>query len=107
MRLLLLVGLGSLVLESPLRAESVVRQDHVVVTYDGVEEAHATAVARVVEAARAVAAKLDFDMPKTVTVRVSARLGRGTGLFNDGDQGIFLTVRSDKDFRKPADSGVF
>ena len=89
------------------RSESVVRRDHVVVTHDGVEELHATAVARVVESARAAAAKLGYDMPATINVSVSVRLAGGSGLFNDGDRGLFLTVRSAKDFRKPADSGVF
>jgi hypothetical protein len=107
MRLLPLAGLAFLILASPTQADSVVRRDHVIVSYDGADETHATAVAKVVESARAAAAKLGFDMPKTVTVNVSARLAGGAGLFNDGDQGIFLTVRSERDFRKPADSGVF
>ena len=42
-----------------------------------------------------------------MTVNVSVRPVGGAGLFNDGDRSVFLTVRSAKDFRKPADSGVF
>jgi hypothetical protein len=102
-----LTGLCLLALTTPARSESVVRRDHVVVTYDGIDEARATAVARVVESARGAAAKLGFDLPATVTVTISARLAGGAGLFNDGDRGIFLTVRSARDFRPPADSGVF
>ena len=99
--------LGLLSIAAPARSESVVRRDQVVVSYDGIDEAHATAVAKVVGAARKAAAELGFDMPATVSVRVSVRLAGGAGLFNDGDQGLFLTVRSAKDFRRPADSGVF
>jgi len=107
MRLSSFAGLGFLILTSPVAAESVVQRDHVVVSYEGVNETHAAAVAKVVDSARAAAAKLGFDMPKTITVNVATRLTGGAGLFNDGDRGIFLTVRSEKDFRKPADSGVF
>jgi hypothetical protein len=107
MRYSALVWLGLLALVASARAESVVRRDHVVVSYDGIEEAQATAVAKVVESARGAAAKLGFDMPAKITVSVSVRLAGGAGLFNDGDHSLFLTVRAAKDFRKPADSGVF
>jgi hypothetical protein len=99
---LLVIGLGAVA-----RADSVVRRDHVVVTYEGVDERLATAVADVVEAARKATADLGFDMPRTVAVNVSARPTGGAGLFNDGDRSIFLTVRSEKDFRRPTASGVF
>jgi RNA polymerase sigma-70 factor (ECF subfamily) len=94
-------------LPTPVLADKVVRRDAVAVSYQGVGEAQATAVANTVQAARTAAAKLGFDMPATINVNVSARLVGGAGLFNDGDRGIFLTVRSEKDFRKPSESGVF
>jgi len=101
-------GLGLVALfPTSVLAEKAVRRDHVMVSYEGVDEAHASAVAKVVESARRSAAKFGFDVPETIAVNVSARLTGGAGLFNDGDRGIFLTVRSDKDFRKPSDSGVF
>ena len=107
-RLSAFAGLGFVVvLPTPVLAEKSVRRDGVVVSYKSVSEAHATAVAKTVQAARVAAAKLGYDMPATIHVNVSARLAGGTGLFNDGDSGIFLTVRSEKDFRQPADSGVF
>jgi hypothetical protein len=84
-----------------------VRRDHVVVTYDGVGETQATAVARVVAGARKAAADRGFDMPRTIDVSVTVRPTGGAGLFNDGDRSVFLTVRSEKDFRRPAATGVF
>jgi hypothetical protein len=46
-------------------------------------------------------------LPKAIVVKAVARLTGSTGLFNDGNDSIFLTVRSDRDLRKPVDSGVF
>ncbi len=84
------------------------RGDHAVVSYSGVSEAYAEAIAATVEAARAVAMEqFGFDMPETIHVTVRAdRRGRPR-LFNDGQDRIDLTVRSEKDLRKPADSGIF
>jgi hypothetical protein len=84
-----------------------VRRDGVVVHADGIPKEYAGAIARTVAAARAAAAKDGFDMPAEVEVRVTADPARGSGLFNDGDRAVFLNVRSDRDLRKPADSGVF
>jgi hypothetical protein len=91
----------------PVFAETSVRRDHVVVNFDGIDKEHAEAIAATVEAARGAAAKIGFDMPKTIVVQASARLAAGAGLFNDGDDRIFLSVRSTKDLRKPKESGVF
>jgi hypothetical protein len=108
LRLLTIAGLGFVAFRpTPVLAENTLRRDGVVVTYEGIGESQATAIAKTVQAASAAAAKLGYDMPATINVNASARLAGGSGLFNDGDRGIFLTVRSEKDFRKPADSGVF
>src|SRR5258708_21775591 len=47
---------------------------HVRATYDGIDEEHARAIARVVEAARAIDAdRYGFEMPETIYVEVSAK----------------------------------
>ena len=107
MRMPLIAALAALVVGPALRADSVVRREHAVVSFDGVSEEQATAVARVVQSARKAAADLGFDMPRTIDVSISVRPTGGAGLFNDGDQNIFLTVRSERDLRRPAASGVF
>jgi len=83
------------------------RTDHVVISYSsGIGEQYAQAIARTVETARAVALEqFGFDMPEIVAVQV--RHGKHVRLFNDGDDRLFLTVRSDADLRKPSDNGIF
>src|SRR5262245_7197764 len=108
LRLSAIIALGlAAFLPAPILADKTVRRDGVVVLYEGIDDTHAIAIARTVQAARSAAARLGFDMPPTINVNVSTRLAGGTGLFNDGDRSIFLTVRSEKDLRKPAESGVF
>ena len=85
---------------------STYRLDHTVVSYRGVSKEYAEAIARTVEAARAIAVEqFGFDMPETVVVNVEE--GRYLRLFNDGRDHVFLKVRSEADVRQPSKSGVF
>ena len=81
---------------------------HVRVNFNGVDEAHARAVARTVAAARAICIdKFAFDMPETIYVDVSAKADQSVRLFNDGVDRFSLSLRSAADLRKPATSGTF
>jgi len=85
-----------------------VRTDHAVVRYAGLDEKHAKALAEVVEAARAAAVEqFGFDMPDTVAVEVTCDRKARPRLFNDGQDRLFLTVRSAADLRQPRYSGIF
>jgi hypothetical protein len=96
-----------LVTATSLRADEVIRRDHVVVTYSDIDAEYATAIAKIVDAARSAAIKLGYDLPKKIQVSIHVQLRGSTHLFNDGDQSIVLTIRSKKDLRKPSDSGVY
>ena len=84
------------------------RSDHAVVFYTGIGEKYAKAIAEVAEAARAeVAAQHGLDMPETITVTVTADPSGRPRLFTDGQDRMFLTVRSERDLRQPRYSGIF
>jgi hypothetical protein len=84
------------------------RLAHVEVTATGISDAYTKAIARTVEAARAVALEqFGFDMPDTIHVSATASPGTATQLFTDGDDHITLTVPSEDKLRPPAESGVF
>lgn len=88
--------------------DAICREDHAVVSYSGIDQAYAKAIARTVQAARAVAVEqFGFDMPKTITVSVRADAAARVRLFNDGQDRFSLTVRGLRDLRKPAASGIF
>jgi len=84
-----------------------IAREHVVVSYDGIGKQYAEAIARTVSAARAVAAEqFGFDVPETITVTVAVN-AEERRLFNDGQDRISLTVRSEEDLLRPSTSGVF
>jgi hypothetical protein len=88
--------------------EKLTRLPHVEVTTVGIGDAYANAIARTVEAARAVAIEqFGFDMPDTIYVSAVAAPGKGTRLFNDGQDRINLTVPSADKLQRPAVTGVF
>lgn len=106
----LAIILATIVLASP--AVSVAAEqfghDHVVVSYAGISRAYAEAIGRTVAAARKVAAEqYGFDMPQTIAVDVTVDPQAKVGLFNDGQDHLFLTIRSEANLRKPSDSGTF
>jgi hypothetical protein len=91
-----------------LAAEQTHRADHVVVTYAGTGEAYPAAMARVIAAARGLAAgDFGFDMPETVYLRVSVGPQHETRLFTDGKDRFTLSARAEKDLHKPSETGIF
>jgi hypothetical protein len=88
--------------------EEVYRIDNVVVTYDGIEQQYVQAIARVAKAARGVAVQqFGFDMPETIKINATQDAKQPVRLFNDGQDRLYLAVRTAKDLRKPSESGVF
>ena len=78
------------------------RSDHVAVSYTGVDESQAQAIATVVEAARKAAiADFGFDMPDSIAVSVDCRPGNPVRLFNDGQDRFNLGLRSKADLAPP------
>jgi hypothetical protein len=91
-----------------LAAAETIESDHVVVSYVKVDKAYAKSIARIVEIARATAIeKFGFDMPAVIKVSVTAAPAANVRLWTNGRDGIFLTVRSQRDLRKPEISGIF
>ena len=85
------------------------RCEHAVVSYSsGIGEVYVEAIATTAQTARAVAVEqFGLNMPRTVGITVrSDRRGR-VRLFNDGQDHMSLTIRSERDLRKPAESGIF
>jgi len=88
--------------------EQVYRTDNAVVTYSGIGIEYAEALAQTTGAARAIAVRhCDFDMPDTIKITVRSDPGQRVRLFNDGNDRLYLTVRTAKDLSKPSESGVF
>lgn len=86
--------------------DGTIERDGAAVSYKGIDRTCAEAIARTVSAARVLAVEqFGFDMPKTIAVRMQT--GGAVRLFNDGQDRFSLTVRSDRDLRKPAASGIF
>jgi hypothetical protein len=84
------------------------RGDHVTVSYEKIGKDYAEALGRTLSAARrAAAAQFAFDMPETIHLEVTVDPQAKVNLFNDGQDRIFLTIRSEEDLRKPASSGIF
>ena len=98
-----------LVLAGPVfAAEQTYRADHVVVTYAGTGEPYPAAMARVIAAARGLAAgDFGFDMPETVYLRVSVGPQEQVRLFTDGKDRFTLSARAEKDLHKPSETGIF
>ena len=89
-------------------AGKVTRLAHVQLTSRGISDAYANAIARTVEAARAVAIEqFGFDMPHTIRVSAVASQTSETRLFNDGEDHINLSVPSEETLLRPAVTGVF
>lgn len=89
-------------------AAEVVRREGVVVSYTGISQHYAEAIARTVAAARAVAIEqFGFDMPQTITVTATCDPQSRVRLFNDGQDRFSLTIRSESDLRRPSVTGIF
>jgi hypothetical protein len=91
------------------RAEQgTVQREHIAVHYDGVEEKHAEALARVAIAARAAAlVRFAFDVPERITIHIDLKPSAKTRFWTDGNDTFNLTVARVDDLAPPATSGVF
>lgn len=104
----ILAVLGAAWPASRLQAQESLRMEGVNVSYSGISRPYAEAIGRTVAAARSIAVeKFGFDMPKTITVNVTADPAGTVRLFNDGADRFSLSVRSESDLRKPSSTGVF
>ena len=103
------VGLIAAVLSATLVANAAEEKaDGVRVGHQGISGAYARAIARVVAAARTAAIEqFGLNMPETIEVSVRVEPKGQPNLFNDGNDRFFLTVRSEGDLRRPAESGIF
>jgi len=83
------------------------KADRVSVTYSGIGEPQAEAIGRAAAAARCAAADLGYDMPEGISINVTCGADQRSRLWTDGRDHFELTAQSEKDFRKPAESGIF
>jgi len=89
-------------------AENTFNADRVTVTYSGIAEPYAAALGRAASDARAIAAAdFGFDMPEAITIGIACAPDQKSRLWTDGREHFQLTAPSEKDFRKPAESGIF
>lgn len=104
-----IAALLSLSLPAPAAEEArTYRTDHAVVTYAGIGEPYAKAIAQTCQAARnAAVEQFGFDMPESIAVSVTADRKKRTRLFNDGHDSFSLTVRTERDLRRPRYSRIF
>jgi len=108
MKRFVIVGAYLIFSSFAVAGEQVYRTDNAVVTYSGIGIEYAEAIAQTAGAARAIAARhCDFDMPETIKITVRSDPKQRVRLFNDGNDRLYLTVRTAKDLSKPSESGVF
>lgn len=108
MRLFGLIVISLMTVNICIAAEEVYRIDNAVVKYTDVEQEYVQAIARIAKAARGVAVKQHgFDMPETIKISATQDTSQHVRLFNDGQDSLYLNVRTAGDLRKPGESGVF
>ena len=101
----LLAALGAAL---PAVAAETVESPHVTITYSGVTEAQARAIADTLSAARQVyATDFGLDMPEKVHTSVTCDRGQPTRLYTDGNDRVFLHLPSSDKLLRPGKSGVF
>jgi len=92
----------------PAAAENTFKADRVTVTYSGLGDPYAKAIARTAAAARAIAAgEFGYDMPEAISINVTCAPDQKARLWTDGRDHFSLTVPSENDLRKPAETGIF
>lgn len=88
--------------------EEVYRIENAVVMYEGIGQQYTQGIARVAAAARTVAVEqFGCDMPETIKISARRDAKQAVRLFNDGQDRLYLTIRTAKDLLKPSESGVF
>jgi hypothetical protein len=87
---------------------AVVSTANVQVSYSGIDQAQAQAIAETLSAARNVYID-DFglDMPETIICEVTCGPGNPTRLFTDGNDRVFLSVPNKAKLDRPQKSGTF
>jgi hypothetical protein len=89
-------------------AAAEVSAPHVKVTYEGVGQDQAKAVAETLSAAREVYAKrFGFDMPEQIRCTIECGAGKPSRLYTDGEDRVFLSLPSADKLQRPARSGTF
>jgi hypothetical protein len=82
--------------------------DHVAISYSGISKKYAEAIVRTLSQARnAAMEQFAFDMPEKIYVEISVKPEGKVNLFTDGQDHVFLTIRSEKDLCKPAVTGIY
>jgi hypothetical protein len=77
------------------------------ITYDGIEDKQAAAIASTLSAARDVYVRdFGFDMPPTILCTVTCSPKETTRLYTDGHDRVFLSLPSKDKLAKPSVSGV-
>lgn len=100
--------LAPLLLVAAAAPAAEVTAPHVRVTYDGISEQQAKAIAETLSAARAVyAEQFGFDMPDQIRCAVECGAGKPSRLFTDGQDRMFLSLPSADKLLRPAKSGTF
>src|SRR5688572_15097892 len=94
-------------LPSPAGAAEV-SAPHVTVSYDGISEVQANAIAQTLSAAREVYEKhFGFDMPDEIRCTVECGPGKVGRLYTDGEDRVFLSMPSADKLLRPGKSGQF
>jgi hypothetical protein len=102
----LLLTLAALSPAPVLGAE--VTAPHVRVTYEGITDKQAEAVAQTLSAAREAYEKhFGFDMPDEIRCSVECGPGKASRLYTDGEDRVFLSMPSADKLLRPAKSGTF
>ena len=81
---------------------------NVKVTFDGIDQPQADAIAQTLSAARQVYVEdFGFDMPDTIKCNVHCGPQETTQLSTDGNDSLFLLLKSKDELRPPKKTGVF
>lgn len=103
-----LIGLMVLPSLPAFQKPSTIANKRASIVYEGVDGKVATAIAKTVEAAWAVANEdFAFDLPERIYVDIRMDPKGGRRLFNDGKDRLFLAVDEARAFDRPSKSGTF
>jgi RNA polymerase sigma-70 factor (ECF subfamily) len=99
----------SAILWTSVRANAgTVTAPHVRVTFDGLSDDHAKAVAQTLSAAwEAYEADFGLRLPETILCSIDCGPGKPTRLYTDGNDRVFLSAPSPDKLLRPARSGTF
>ncbi|HPD45641.1 MAG TPA: hypothetical protein P5279_02260 [Anaerohalosphaeraceae bacterium] len=87
-------------------APELYRMDRAVVEYENIDAKYAEAMCKTASTASDVCRELGFDMPQTVRMSAVCDAAQPVRLYCDGNDRIYLTVRSEKNLAGPAESGI-